>query len=58
MVLARKLLRINREEGIEQGRAEARAELEPVIEKLQEEIRRLRNGKLTPEPEPDEEPTA
>ena len=48
MVLARKMLRINREEGIaegiEQGREEVRAELEPVIKDLQDRVRQLENG--------------
>ena len=56
MVLARKLLRINREEGIEigieQGRAEARAELEPIIKELQERVRQLENGGATTGSEP------
>ena len=52
MVLARKLLRINREEGIEIGRAEARAELEPIIKELQERVRQLENGGAATASEP------
>ena len=64
MVLARKLLRINREEGIEigiergreegraEGREEARAELEPIIKELQERVRQLENGDAPTASEP------
>ena len=55
MVLARKRIRIEREEGRaegrEEGRAEVRAELEPIIEDLQERIRRLENGNAEQSPD-------
>ena len=55
MVLARKRIRIEREEGRkegkEEGREEVRAELEPVIKDLQERIRQLENGGSEAEPE-------
>ena len=35
-------------QGREQGRAEVLAELEPVVEKLQDETRQLRNGHAAP----------
>ena len=60
MVLARKLIRINREEGRAQGRdegrAEVRAELEPVIKELEERIRQLENGDAAAEPPAEPEP--
>ena len=40
MVLARKRMRIEREE----GREEVRAELEPIIRELRDRIRQLENG--------------
>ena len=49
IVLARKRMRIEREEGLEkgreEGRAEVRAELEPIIKELQERVRQLENGR-------------
>ncbi len=57
MVLARKRMRIEREEGLEkgreEGRAEIRAELEPVITELRERIRLLENGGADAEPATD-----
>ena len=55
MALARKRMRIEREEGRaegrEEGRAEVRAELEPIIKDLQERIRRLENGNAEQSPD-------
>lgn len=63
MVLARKRMRLEREEGREEGRqeglaegrqeglAEVRAELEPIIKDLQERVRRLENGRAEQSPD-------
>ena len=51
MVLARKRMRIEREEGREEeGREEVRAELEPIIRELRERISQLENGGAVLEP--------
>ena len=49
MVLARKRMRLEREE----GRAEVKAELEPVIRELRERIRLLENGGADAKPATD-----
>ena len=56
MVLARKRMRIEREEGRkegrEEGKAEARAEYEAIIKDLHERIRQLENGRAASESTP------